>query len=301
MQFRFIFVLLLTVASSAVNASLMWESVTRFGQVPSRGDGELYYPSGVAVDHSNGNVYVADSLNQQIQRFTADGVFLNRWHFGGGLGLAVDSVDGNVYIGSVSSHRMHKFDSLGNELAVWGGFGSDPGQFNQPRDVAIHPVTRNVFLLDSQNKRVQEFTPTGGFVQAWPSDPEVYRPSGIAIDPTGSVVWTANTGAESVRKYDLAGNLLLSLGSLGSGPGFFRWPRGISVDAAGNIYVAVTDMEHVQKFDSDGNFLQLFMGAENDTQGPAHPRAIDVNMVTGHIYTAAAYANRIVTIQNILP
>ena len=190
----------------------------------------------------------------------------------------------NVYISSTR---------LGNQLAVWGGSGSGPGQFNQPRDIAVNPVTRNVFVLDSENRRVQEFTPMGEFVQAWPYDPELFRPYGIAIDPTGSVVWIANTGGVSVRKYDLAGNLLLAFGTLGSDPGFFRWPRCISVDAAGNIFVADTDMERVQKFDSNGNLLQVFMGPANDTQGPAHPRAVDVNTVTGHIYTAATYANRI--------
>jgi DNA-binding beta-propeller fold protein YncE len=288
-----LFCVLAAAAHGEVHAALTWDPFTRFGEAPSREGGELYYPSGVAVDQSNGDVYVADSQNQQVQRFDANGTFLNRWGFGGGIGLTVDPVDSSVYIGSVSTNRMHKFDSLGNELAVWGGTGTSAGQFRRPQDVAVHPVTRNVFVLDADNKRVQEFTPTGGFVQAWPADPDLSRPYGIAIDPTGSVVWIANTGGYNIRKYDLTGNLLLQFGSTGSDPGFLRWPRGMSVDAAGNVFVADTDMERVQKFDSNGTFLQVFMGPENDAQGPAHPRAIDVNQSTGHIYTAAAYSNRI--------
>jgi|GEM_PF-2426508 len=267
---------------------------SRFGQLPSRGDGELYYPSGVAVDDSNGEVFVADSLNQWVQRFTSNGVFLNKWPFAGGIGLTVDPVDHTVYIGGID-HRMYKYDALGNLLAAWGGRGSAPGQFIRPRDVAVHPVTRNVFVLDSDNQRVQEFTPDGTLVQAWQPDPALFRPYGIAIDPTGTYVWVANTGSLSnnIRKYDLNGNLLLSFGSVGSAPQQFRWPRGMAVDASGNIYVADTDMERVQKFDANGKFLQVFQGPENDIDGPAHPRAVAVNRTTGDIYTAASYSNRI--------
>ncbi len=91
----FVFLALCMLATSA-SAGVIWESTLRFGQQPSRAGGELYYPSGVAVDSSNGEVYVADSLNQQIQRFTANGVFLNKWSFTAGIGLAVDPVDHSV-------------------------------------------------------------------------------------------------------------------------------------------------------------------------------------------------------------
>ena len=39
------------------------------------GDGQFYSPNGIAVD-SSGNVYVADTENQRIQKFTTDGEFI---------------------------------------------------------------------------------------------------------------------------------------------------------------------------------------------------------------------------------
>ena len=80
---------------------------------------------------------------------------------------------------------------------------------------------------------------------------------------------------------------------MGSGSEQFRWPRGIAVDQSGSILVADSDMERIQKFDSNGNFLLAFQGPHNNEDGPFHPRAIDVNTSTGTIYVAAAYAHRI--------
>ena len=48
----------------------------------------------------------------------------------------------------------------------------------------------------------------------------------------------------------------LTLGSRGGGDGEFRAPRGMTVDSAGDVYVADTDNDRIQVFDSDGNFLR---------------------------------------------
>ena len=284
----------LCVIAPGAFASFTWETIARFGEIPSRDGGEFYYPSGVTIDQANGDVYVTDTLNQQIQRFDANGNFLNKWNFTGGVNLSIDSTSKTIYVGSGGDHKVYKFDQFGNQIAVWGGFGTSPGLFNKPRDTAVHPVSGNVFVMDSGNRRVQEFTPDGEFIQAW-TDNALYNPFGIAIDPSGNYIWIANSGSLSnnIRKYDLTGNVLLSFGSVGSEPGDFRWPRDINVDAFGNIFVADTDMERIQKFDQNGNFLQTFMGPHNDEQGPAHPRAVDVNRSTGEIYAVAAYSSRI--------
>ncbi len=73
----------------------------------------------VAVD-SSGNVYVVDSYNHRVQKFTSSGVFLLEW---GGFGsddgklyypkgIAVDSSN-NVYVVDAYNHRVQKFTSSG--------------------------------------------------------------------------------------------------------------------------------------------------------------------------------------------
>ena len=44
----------------------------------SVGDGQFMHPNGVSVD-SNGNVFVVDSRNHRVQKFTNDGLFINKW------------------------------------------------------------------------------------------------------------------------------------------------------------------------------------------------------------------------------
>src|SRR5882757_7240253 len=50
------------------------------------GQGQFVYPRGVAVD-ANGHVYVVDTYNDRIEKFSADGAFLRAWgSYGSGHG-----------------------------------------------------------------------------------------------------------------------------------------------------------------------------------------------------------------------
>ena len=125
--------------SSIVAASEDYEFVWK---VP---DTAWYFnnPWGVAVD-GNGNVYVADTYNHRIQKFTSDGVFLTKWgSYGSGdgqfnypEGIAVDG-SGNVYVADSGNNRIQKFTADGIYLTKWGSEGSRNGQFVYPTGVAV--------------------------------------------------------------------------------------------------------------------------------------------------------------------
>lgn len=94
------------------------------------GNGEFDTPFGVAVDHS-GNVYVADTNNHQIRKFTSNGTFVTKWQsIGSGIGefqslpydVAVDA-SGTVYVADSNFHRITTFTSDGMFLGQWGGKG----------------------------------------------------------------------------------------------------------------------------------------------------------------------------------
>jgi DNA-binding beta-propeller fold protein YncE len=126
-------------------------------------------PTDVAVDES-GHVYVADTYNDRIQKFTSSGQFLTAWggdgdgdgQFSRPGGVAVDT-SGNVYVVDTGNHRIQKFTSLGDFLTAWGSEGSGNGQFDNPRGVAVD-TSGNVYVADTRNHRIQKFTSSGQFL-----------------------------------------------------------------------------------------------------------------------------------------
>jgi DNA-binding beta-propeller fold protein YncE len=84
------------------------------------GDGQFERPRGIALD-SSGNVYVADSNNNRIQKFDSNGKFITKWgsegtgdgQFYGLRGIAIGS-SGNVYAGDWGNNRVQVFSPSSN-------------------------------------------------------------------------------------------------------------------------------------------------------------------------------------------
>jgi DNA-binding beta-propeller fold protein YncE len=114
------------------------------------------------------------------------------------------SVVGNLYVADTQNDRIQKFDSNGDFITTWGAEGSDEGQFDQPTGVATDPTSGNVLVVEGGNNRVQEFTPTGTFVSTWGSKGsgkgQFSFPLGIATDPAGNV-YVVDTENYRVQKF----------------------------------------------------------------------------------------------------
>ena len=59
-------------------------------------------------------------------------------------------------------NRIAKFARDGNFIRQWGSTGSEQGQFNGPKALAVD-AQGNVYVLDAGNKRVQVFDGDGNF------------------------------------------------------------------------------------------------------------------------------------------
>jgi DNA-binding beta-propeller fold protein YncE len=90
---------------------------------------------------------------------------------------------------------------------TWGSYGTADGQFRRPYHVAVGP-NGDIYVADSYNARVQEFTATGGFVRAWGTagtgPGQLQLPVGVTTDPDGNVYVTDNV-ADRVLKFSSDG------------------------------------------------------------------------------------------------
>ena len=202
-------------------------------------------PQGVAVD-DQGNIYVADTSNNRIQKLGSDGRVLAEWggrgtgpgQFIRPTGVAVDR-QRNIYVADTSNHRIQKLGPDGLLLAQWGSNGSGPGQFLYPSGVAVD--TKGViYVADRNNHSIQKLSPQGEPLARWGtmgSGPGQFSyPWGVAVDGQGNV-YVADKDNDRVQKLSSDGELLATWGTEGHAPGQFALPAGVAVDWAGNIYV----------------------------------------------------------------
>ena len=233
-------------------------------------DGSFSAPSRAATDSSN-SVYVTDSGNSRVQKFSSTGTFLSKFGTlgigngqfltGSASGVAIDSA-GNVYVVDKLSNRVQKFNSAGTFVTAWGTLGTGNGQFNAPTGIAVDPSSGNVYVADTGNNRIQEFTSGGGYLTQWGSvgtgDGNFTSPSGVAVDSTGDV-YVADSGNSRIQKFTPTGSFITKWGSLGTGDGQFGATTTTTLDLAigssDNVIVVDPTNNRVQKFRPIGTFI----------------------------------------------
>jgi len=148
--------------------------------------------------------------------------------------------------------RVAKFDKTGKFLMDWGSKGTPPNDkrpayFNNVHGIAVDPQTRQVFVNDRGNHRVQVFDENGKYLREWSfgEDPSDIHLIYIGADRT---LWAYDRGTSKMLKYDLQGHLIYNWGVWGDFAGGFWGVHGFSVDQEGNFYVAEVDSGRVQKF-----------------------------------------------------
>ncbi|WP_337983497.1 cadherin-like beta sandwich domain-containing protein [Lysinibacillus sp. C5.1] len=148
------------------------------------GNGQFKYPRGIAIDDT-GNVYVADSVNNRIQKFTADGTYIAQFgQMGYPADIALDKA-GNMYITNTFSNRVKKLGSDGTDLSYgW------KNKFSLPEGIAVDP-NGNIYVADKNNWRIQKFTSDGEYLAQWGAesslDGKLIYPSQLAIDTAGNL------------------------------------------------------------------------------------------------------------------
>ena len=183
----------------------------------------FYFPAGVAVD-TNGNVYVADSVNETIRKITPGQVVSTLAGFPRSFGSA---------------------DGTGSAA-----------RFHNPEDVAVD-ISGNVYVADSAKQTIRKVTPAGvvttlagfpgssGAADGTGNAARFSNVSGVAVDSAGNI-YVADTGNNCIREVTQGGVVTTMAGQsghIGSADGIgslvrFNNPSDVAVDGAGNLFIA---------------------------------------------------------------
>jgi sugar lactone lactonase YvrE len=224
--------------------------------------GTFYEPWGIAVGQ-DGSVYIADTWNHRIQKFSAEGVFINMWgYFGqaespfaiwGPRDIAIDGA-GNIFITDTGNKRIVIYDQGGNYVNQFGSVGMEPGQFDEPIGVAVDNEGL-VYITDTWNQRIQVMAAddTGKYlplinweVVAWYGQSLDNKPY-LAIDINGDV-YTTDPEGYRVLHFTSTGTFVDYFGDLGAGTNGLNLPTGIIADGKGGLWIADTGNGRILHF-----------------------------------------------------
>ncbi|MTV37617.1 hypothetical protein [Duganella radicis] len=254
------------------------------GQAATEAELAFGYADDIARDQA-GNFYVVGK--HMVRKISKDGVVTtlagadeigfadgagSQARFNTPLGIAVDSA-GNVYVADTLNLRIRKITPAGvvSTIAGSGARGASDGaaaqaSFNNPYGLAVDKAG-NVFVADTLNDLIRKVAPDGsvttfaghiGDTDAGDGagiKATLKQPAGIALDGDGNLYVTEMGG--KVRTITPSGYVSTIAGQYGlngfgttDGVGSvatFRTPRGIALDAAGNLYVSDTATGRVRK------------------------------------------------------
>ncbi|MFY8035401.1 MAG: hypothetical protein ACOVMN_12835, partial [Flexibacteraceae bacterium] len=294
-----------SLASTAVNVTPSVTAPTISGNALLNIGGSTVLTSSSAT----GNLWSNGATTQSIT-VTTMGRYSVRFISGTCTSAASDEfvVDLNV-----TNYEVSTF--AGSGTAAFADGTGTAASFNRPYGVATD-ATGNIYVADFVSNRIRKMSPSGvvttlagsgafGATNGPGTSASFYFPMAVAVDAAGNV-YVADYNNNRIRKVSSTGvvSTLAGSGTAGYADGtgttaIFRGPRGIAVDAAGNVYVADADNHRIRKVSPAGVVTTLagsgtasFADGTGTAASFNFPNGLALD-ASGNIYVADESNNRI--------
>lgn len=158
----------------------------------------------------------------------------------------------------ITENTVLKLDrNSGKILDAWGAH-----LFIMPHGLTVDQ-DNNIWVTDVALHQVFKFSPNGKLllklgVEKIAGDDSLHfnLPTDVAVAADRSFYGSDGYGNNRVVKFSASGKYLFEWGKKGNKPGEFNLPHGISLDSAGNVYVADRENGRVQSFSPEGKFIK---------------------------------------------
>jgi sugar lactone lactonase YvrE len=203
----------------------------------------FFFPAGIATD-STGNIYVADYNNNAIRKITPTGVVST---FAGTAGTA----NGQPVVNSASGTPT----------------------FYYPWGIAIDS-SDNLYVTEFANNDIRKITPTGVVTTLALTGAALNGPEGIVY--YAGNLYFADSSNNAIKMVAITGGAVTTIAGSTANPGTpgnhnatgttatFNYPVGITVDSAGNLYVADWNNNAIRKIAMPGAVVTTLAGTAGD-------------------------------------
>ena len=196
--------------------------------------------------------------------------------------VAIDPSGERIYVTETGgARRVRVFNRNGEEIA-----SLTPPDSTSPGNRCPHYVTIDedgiVYVSDQTRYCIDMYDENdlylGKFAEGW-------IPSGMSWDTAGEKLYVCNRSEHCVMVFDRMGNLLDKWGTEGNEEGQFSHPNGIAIDQDGRVYVADSNNDRLQVFDSERTTITQFTlprGVAMDNRGRMY--AVGAQMHTVQVF-----------------
>jgi len=199
-------------------------------------------------------------------------------------GMTIDSTGKNLYVTDHWNNRIRKIDLETKEASLVSGTGDtncsgscngyadgtrDSARFNNPSDVAISPDNNYLYVTDTSNNRIRRVrisdgqtelvvgSGVAGFADGTGGSAKFNRPYGIAIDPSGTFLFVADSNNQRIRKIDINSKKVSTLAGSGvnghrDGVGtdaVLSYPEYLTYGTNGKIYFSEVGSHRIKYLD----------------------------------------------------